>query len=61
MERRLNVKMKRSKKRCRLGVAIPDRLFIGFLSAFFLALSSSKVQGFVVILYIIRFMKEVRF
>lgn len=26
-ERRLNVKMKRSKKRCRLGVAIPDRLF----------------------------------
>jgi hypothetical protein len=23
----LNVKMKRSKKRCRLGVAIPDRLF----------------------------------
>ena len=27
MERRLNVKMKRSKKRCRLGVAIPDRLF----------------------------------
>ena len=26
-ERRLNVKMERSKKRCRLGVAIPDRLF----------------------------------
>ena len=26
-ERRLNVKMKRSKKRCRLGVVIPDRLF----------------------------------
>ena len=26
-ERRLNVKMKKSKKRCRLGVAIPDRLF----------------------------------
>nr|DAG23087.1 MAG TPA: hypothetical protein [Caudoviricetes sp.] len=23
----MNVKMKRSKKRCRLGVAIPDRLF----------------------------------
>ena len=34
---------------------------IGFLSAFFLALSSSKVQGFVVILYKMRFMKEVRF
>nr|DAG56782.1 MAG TPA: hypothetical protein [Caudoviricetes sp.] len=30
MERRLNVKMKRSKKRCRLGVAIPDRLFSCF-------------------------------
>lgn len=28
MERRLNVKMKRSKKRCPLGVAIPDRLFL---------------------------------
>lgn len=27
MERRLNVKMKRSKKRRRLGGAIPDRLF----------------------------------
>ena len=27
-ERRLNVKMKRSKKRCRLGVAIPDRPFV---------------------------------
>lgn len=27
-ERRLNVKMKRSKKRCRFGVAIPDRLFV---------------------------------
>lgn len=27
-ERRLNVKMKRSKKRCRLGVEIPDRLFV---------------------------------
>ena len=27
MEQRLNVKMKRSKKRCRLGVEIPDRLF----------------------------------
>ena len=27
MEQRLNVKMKRSKKRCRLGVMIPDRLF----------------------------------
>ena len=26
-ERRLNVKMKRSKKRCRLGVAIPGRPF----------------------------------
>ena len=26
-ERRLNVKMKRSKNRCRLGVAIPNRLF----------------------------------
>lgn len=31
-ERRLNVKMERSKKRCRLGVAIPDRLF--FLALF---------------------------
>ena len=29
-ERRLNVKMKRSKKRCRLGVAIPDRHLADF-------------------------------
>ena len=27
-KRKLNVKMKRNKNRCRLGVAIPDRLFL---------------------------------